>query len=101
MRWLGFREGGFDLVVSEEAVGDHIEGGGDAEVFVKAFLVGAVRVGGVEVDLALFVAGPFEAEVPFSDAGGFVAVALEDAGDGGAIVFDEGFVLGREEDAAF
>lgn len=94
---------GCDAVVFDEAVGHHVEGGADAEVVVKADGVGAVGGGLGEIGAeglltafdAEFVDGfarvqrPVHAEVPFADAGGVVALALEHGGDGEAPLLDE------------
>ncbi len=45
--------------------------------------------------------GPLDTEVPFADTGGGVALLLQHLGEGGAVGFDEGRVVGGEEDAVF
>ena len=92
-----------DAVVLDEGVGDHVEGGADAEVVVEADGVGAVGNGlGVVhvVDLGgafdaefgdglAVLFGPVHAEVPLADARGVITVLLEEGGDGEAVGFDE------------
>ncbi len=69
----------------EVEVGWHVEGGGDAEKFVEAVVERAEGEVFGEVDGVCCA----EAEVPFAEAAGAVAVLLEEAGDGGAAVFYE------------
>ena len=97
--FLGGATPGHRLVIAQVDVGDHVEGGRDAEPLFEALLDRSIGEGFVEDHLSLPIAGPFDTEVPFAHHGGLVAVGLEVAGDGGAVVLDEGFVAGREKDS--
>lgn len=66
-------------------VGWHVERGRDAEVLVEAMIERAER----EVFGVVYGVSCTEAEVPFAEAAGAVAVLLEEVGDGGTAVFDQ------------
>jgi len=80
----------------EVEIGGHVEGGGDAEVFVEAMVGG----GGAQFVGVVDGFGGAEAEVPFAEAAGAVAGGAEQGSDGGPARFDEagGFAV---EDAIF
>ena len=98
--FLGSGALGHSLVVAQVNVGNHIERGGDTEPLLKALFNWAIGEGLVEDDLALWITGPLDAKMPFSNHGSLVSMILKIAGNRRAVVFDERLVAWRKQHPA-
>lgn len=109
-----FRRKEGHTVVFNEGVGNHVEGGGDAEETIEADRLRSIDdrpgvidipdlIGAFDGEFGNILAGedlPIHTEVPFPEAGGRIALLFEQSGEREAARFDQ---AGREtsEDTAF
>ena len=98
---VGNRRGGDGggTILVEPDIGRHIEGGADAEKPIETSRGGTGGEGLGEVDILErgTVADPIQAEVPFAEDGGGVAMLLEKGGDRETAGLDERGVVALED----